>query len=147
MRRPSVFLDRREELDIGMTPMIDVVFLLLVFFVWTASFQVVEYTLPATMTQASGTQPQDAAPPPPEDDFERVVIRVSAGGAWRVNDQPATTPAQLRQRLDQIAAIHRETPVIVHPDPEAALGHAVDAYDAARAAGLQKVAFAAEESP
>ena len=42
MRAPS-FHDRRErDLKIEMTPMIDVVFLLLVFFVWTASFRMIE---------------------------------------------------------------------------------------------------------
>ena len=45
MRRRSPFA-RRDSLEIKMTPMIDVVFLLLIFFVWTASFQVVEYLLP-----------------------------------------------------------------------------------------------------
>jgi biopolymer transport protein ExbD len=33
MRRPSIYTDRREPLDVKMTPMIDVVFLLLIFFV------------------------------------------------------------------------------------------------------------------
>ncbi|MEO8496389.1 MAG: biopolymer transporter ExbD, partial [Planctomycetota bacterium] len=40
MRRPSIFTERREPLDVKMTPMIDVVFLLLIFFVWTASFHI-----------------------------------------------------------------------------------------------------------
>ena len=41
MKRPSPYVDRRGDasMDSTMTPMIDVVFLLLVFFVWTASFQ------------------------------------------------------------------------------------------------------------
>ena len=42
MRRPSIFTQRGRGLDVEMTPMIDVVFLLLVFFIWTASFQIVE---------------------------------------------------------------------------------------------------------
>ena len=43
--------------DIPMTPMIDVVFLLLVFFVWTASFQLVENRLPGAIAPptAGGT--------------------------------------------------------------------------------------------
>ena len=49
MKRPSIFNGSRRELEIKMTPMIDVVFLLLVFFVWTASFHAVEY-LPVSYT-------------------------------------------------------------------------------------------------
>ena len=44
MRLPSAYIRRGGDVDMNesMTPMIDVVFLLLVFFVWTASFQLVE---------------------------------------------------------------------------------------------------------
>ena len=53
MRRTSPLIRRGSENDIdsAMTPMIDVVFLLLVFFVWTASFQVVEFVLPSNMSE------------------------------------------------------------------------------------------------
>ena len=49
MRRPELHQRTRGDLEISMTPMIDVVFLLLVFFVWTASFQVVENMLPTSL--------------------------------------------------------------------------------------------------
>ena len=70
MHRPSVYNARRGSLEVKMTPMIDVVFLLLVFFVWTASFQVVENIVPTGIseeitTTSSGTQEQ----PKPEDDL------------------------------------------------------------------------------
>ena len=54
MRRPSVFHRDQGALEIKMTPMIDVVFLLLVFFVWTASFHAVEYLLPSSLSQQLG---------------------------------------------------------------------------------------------
>ena len=52
MRRPSPLLQRGNDtdLDSAMTPMIDVVFLLLVFFVWTASFTIVEHILDSEMS-------------------------------------------------------------------------------------------------
>ncbi|MEA1952290.1 MAG: biopolymer transporter ExbD, partial [Planctomycetota bacterium] len=46
MRRPSYHREGRERLDVKMTPMIDVIFLLLIFFVCTASFQMLEEVLP-----------------------------------------------------------------------------------------------------
>jgi len=56
MRRPSVFAAQRRELEIKMTPMIDVVFLLLVFFIWTSSFHIVENVLPSRLTVLLGRE-------------------------------------------------------------------------------------------
>lgn len=147
MKRPSVFLGRRSELEVAMTPMIDVVFLLLVFFVWTASFQVVEYALPANVAQTAGGDPMEpTAPPPPEMDFDQIVVRVMPGPRFELNGQTLSSNAQLRERLAAVAAIRREAPAIIHPDPDTPLGPAVDAFDIARAVGLSQVAFAAPQS-
>ena len=56
MKRPSSYLRKGDGTDMNatMTPMIDVVFLLLVFFVWTASFTVIEQTLRSDMTAEVG---------------------------------------------------------------------------------------------
>lgn len=143
MRSPSVFLNRRDDLDVAMTPMIDVVFLLLVFFVWTASFQLVEYALPANVAETSGSDPSDInTPPPPEADFDPLVIRVQAGPIFELNGQQLSSPLALRERLTSIASIRNQTPTVIHPDGQALMGPAVDAFDAARAAGFTKVAFA-----
>ena len=50
MRRPPYHRDDRGRLDVKMTPMIDVIFLLLIFFVSTASFQAAEETLPTNLS-------------------------------------------------------------------------------------------------
>ena len=147
MKRPSVFLDRRSDLDVAMTPMIDVVFLLLVFFVWTASFQVVEYALPTEVAETAGSEPiENATPPPPEADFDNVVVLVQPGPMFELNGQLLTSTAELHSRLATIASIRGETPTIIHPSPETPLGAAVDAFDTARAAGLSQVAFAVPQS-
>ena len=38
-------------LEVKMTPMIDVVFLLLIFFVWTSSFELPEFDLPSALAE------------------------------------------------------------------------------------------------
>ena len=48
MRVPSHHDDRRQT-DVAMTPMIDVVFQLLIFFICTASFQLAEELLPTSL--------------------------------------------------------------------------------------------------
>lgn len=149
MRRPSPYIDRPREFEIKMTPMIDVVFLLLIFFIWTSSFHISERVLPSNVTAISGTASvsQDQ-PPPPEEDFDKVVVRLrqrSGRLTWRINDLELTNIQQVRRRLDTIAKVKRDVPVILHPDPDVALGDVINVFDITRLVGFQKVQFAASE--
>ena len=147
MRRRSPFA-RRESLEIKMTPMIDVVFLLLVFFVWTASFQVVEYLLPSELSTLLGNQAA-LEEPPPEADFEDVVIRIHWTGdqpGWTINDQQADSLAQLHQRLQAIAQVKQDAPVILHPDEEVPLGDVFNVFAISRLIGFEKIQFVAGEA-
>lgn len=149
MRRPSIYSNRRSSLELKMTPMIDVIFLLLVFFVWTASFQIVEQVLPSTLSAVSGSQPADITqPPPPEADFDEIVVRIQQSDGrpqWLVNDTPLATLAEVKTKLTNIAAIKRDAPVILHPDKNVPLGEVIDVWDISRIAGFEKVQFAASE--
>lgn len=147
MRRKSPLVRRGSEIDIdsAMTPMIDVVFLLLVFFVWTASFQVVEQILPSKVSAQLGTDaPIDVELPPP-DDLDDVVVRIGWNGqtaTWKVNSQPVDSLAVVEQQLKVISSIESGVPVILHPDPIVPLGHVIEAYDVAKVAGFNQVSFA-----
>ena len=146
MRRPSNYEQRGGELDVMMTPMIDVVFQLIIFFVCTASFQQVEHVLPSSLSAAAGSTPSDQNGPPPEADFDRVVVRiqwVEGRPSWRINDTPAESLDQLRRRLDQIAKIKSDAPVVLHPDQQTPIGSVIDVYDISRLVGFEKVQFAA----
>jgi biopolymer transport protein ExbD len=150
MRTPSVYDRRRGEIAITMTPMIDVVFLLLVFFLWSASFQIVEYVLPSEVTALAGTSDEARTDdPPPEMDFDEIVIRIHWTGeapAWSVNDAPVATLAEVRDYLARIARIKTDAPVILDPDPQVPLGDVIDVYDAARLEQFEKIHFAASEN-
>jgi biopolymer transport protein ExbD len=119
-----------------MTPMIDVVFQLIIFFLWTSSFQAVEYLLPGRVSMATGTDATELTePPPPEADLGELVVRVLLRDSelqWYVNDLPIDSLSQLRLRLRQIGEISREMPVLLHPDGEVPLGDVMDVYDLAR---------------
>ena len=125
--------------------MIDVVFLLLVFFVWTASFQIVEQILPSEISAQLGTEPSEILDPPPEQDFEDVVVSIGWDGQtpnWSINDQPLISLEALRQQLTTIANLQTEAPLILHPQPVVPLGFVIEAYDVAKLAGFAKVSFA-----
>ena len=146
MRIPSTYARRGGEMDSTMTPMIDVVFLLLIFFVWTANFQLVELILPSNLSVAAGSQISTPdQPPPPEADFDDVVIHIAwtgAAPAWEINDVPVGSLDEVRQRLRAIAAIKQDAPVILFPDAEVPLGDVIDVYDISRLERFEKVNFA-----
>jgi biopolymer transport protein ExbD len=147
MRIPSPLLRTRKEADVdsAMTPMIDVVFLLLVFFVWTASFVIVEHILPSQLSAQIGKDPVEQVDPPPKQDFDKIVIKIGWDGSnptWAVNDHPVASLAEIRERLNVIAEIQVEAPVILHPQPIVPLGFVIEAYDVAKLAGFAKIAFA-----
>ena len=132
-----------------MTPMIDVVFLLLVFFVWTASFQLVERVLPSAVSESTPAQPADAdTPPPPEADFHDVVVRIlwaSNAPRWLLNEQPCADLASLRGRLVAIHSANAQAPVIIHPDSDTPLGYVIEVYDVSRQVGFDKIQFAVSQ--
>lgn len=146
MKIPS-HSQRRAPLEIQMTPMIDVVFLLLVFFVWTANFQKLEYLLPSSVSSLMGSTTSTQVTPPPEADFADVVVRIHWQGvpSWTVNDIPVQDLQQLRTQLVAIAGVKADAPVILHPDASVPLGDVIDVYDLSLQVGFQQVQFAANE--
>ena len=136
-----------DSLEVKMTPMIDVVFLLLIFFVWTSSFELPEYDLPSALAQPppGGSESITSEVPPPEE-FDEIVVRLlSLEGrtVLQLNGQPVADADALQQRLTEIVSLGVQPPVIVDPSDEITMDHAIEAYDAARAAGVDRVLFAA----
>ena len=133
------------DLNTAMTPMIDVVFLLLVFFVWTASFQTIEYVLDSQVAAQQGTNASEDTQLTPPTDNEDVLIRIeSVAGelVWSVSQRSATSLADVKERLIRLADVDPSVKVILHPDPEVPLEFVIGAFDAAQLAGFTQVAFA-----
>ena len=144
MRVPSHHDDRRQT-DLAMTPMIDVVFLLMIFFVCTASFQLSEELLPTSLAVAGGT----SAPSPIEiePELERILVRgthVDGKTHWVVNERPCDSLLEVRQVLRAVAEIDRSLPVILDVAGDVPLGNMIDVYDLCRLEGFEKIQFAAE---
>ena len=132
----------------ALTPMIDVIFLLLVFFVWTTGFQAVEYLLPSPLSSVAGTEPTPTDVPPPQADFDNVVIRLRTAGegiAIEVNGAAMESEAATRAFLRELAALKADAPVVLAPDDDVAVKHVVRLYDGARVAGFETLQFAADE--
>lgn len=137
----------RKPIEIMMTPMIDVIFLLLVFFLATSTFQLVEQTMPSSVSASSELAGGAAQAPtePSEDALNEVVVKLQqADGTVTVwlNDGMLERFADLDARLQAIATVRTDVPVIIDPDDAVQAASVVQAYDWARQAGLSRVFLA-----
>ena len=151
MRRPPYHRDQRGRLDVKMTPMIDVIFLLLIFFVCTATFDVRarEEVLPTRLSLPGAVQ-SDVQIDPEQLDLEEIVVKIlwrDVGGTrraqWQINQRDYTQLAEVRGVLAAVKQIKIDLPVILDVEPDVPMHDVIDAYDLCREVGLQRVQFAA----
>jgi biopolymer transport protein ExbD len=146
MRRPAYQREDRGRLDIRMTPMIDVVFQLLVFFVCTMSFQATEEILSTNLSLQAGAgsgQPVD----PEIAELEEIVVKLLARDGrtqWLVNDRVYLRLVEVRDVLAASARIRPDLPVILDIESDVPLGDVIDVFDLCQLVGFSKVHFAAK---
>jgi biopolymer transport protein ExbD len=128
-----------------MTPMIDVVFQLMIFFICTASFQAAEELLPSHLSITGGTT--KVSPIEMEPDLERIIVRATYADGhakWVVNERPCATMPEVRQVLHAVAEIDRALPVVLDVSGDVPLGDMIDVYDLCRLEKFEKIQFAAK---
>lgn len=131
-----------EDGDMGfqIAPMVDVVFVLLVFFMAVGGSQIVEREL--NISLPSGRSGQATGPPPTP-----VIIEISADGVVSMNNRIYDTPAskdlpELRAQLrDNIERFGDKDPVIIRPDDNARQERIIDVLNSAAAAGVKNLTF------
>jgi biopolymer transport protein ExbD len=143
----------RVRFDVQMTPMIDVVFQLLIFFVCTVSFKAQEESLPATprLKATLGGSGAAEAPPPELEDLAEVeiLVRRTAGAVeWVVNRETCATLADVRRRmtaLSRIGEMKAKVPVILDVADDVPMAASIDVYDLCLSLGYEKVQFVTPE--
>jgi len=128
-----------------MTPMIDVIFLLLIFFVCTASFQPPEEVLPTSFS-LPGVIDSDVPIDPEVADLDEIVVRVlwlDGRAQWQINDVDYAQLGEVRGVLESIRELKSDLPVILDVDPDVPMEDVIDVYDVCRGVGLEKIQFAA----
>lgn len=129
-----------------MTPMIDVIFLLIIFFICTSSFQPPEEILPTNLS-FPGALAAEVAADPMIKDLDEIVVKVlwtDQGVAWEINKRQYQSLADVRTVLNAVVQVKRDLPVILDVDRQVPLENVIDVYDLCRHLGLEKVQFAAE---
>lgn len=140
----------RSAIELQLTPMIDVVFLLLVFFLWTSSFEQPEFDLPSALAEPPMGLANQPKTPPPAEAFDEIILTV--GGTpdtlrLTLNGSVVSDIETLRGQLTEVVQLGAQPPVVVDPEPNTSVGMVIDVYDVARQAGLERVLFAAEMDP
>ena len=122
--------------EINMTPLVDVMLVLVVIFILTAPLlaSAIRLDLPKADGTAGGTP------------LRAVTVALTPDGRLFLDDQP-TPPADLARRLKAVAAQSPETEVQLRADATVPYGAVVEVMGAAHAAGLQRIGFVAEPVP
>ncbi len=129
--------DRIDAVDLDITPLIDVVFLLLIFFMVSTTFDhnsEINITLPSASKEITEAKP------------DSVNIGLDAQGNVYINDE-ALLNAQLetiKMALSDALVGLNEPPIIIRADFNATHQSVVRVMDAARQLGLMKITFATQ---
>ena len=131
--------ERREEIDLNLTPLIDVVFLLLIFFMVSTTFE-----------QASKLQidlPEASAKAVQQPD-KRIVIGIDVKGRFYINDRQLvnTQMKTLKIALLKVAGDNKDLPIVLRADAKTPHQSVVTAMDAAAQAGLTRLSISTLET-
>ena len=126
---------RRAPVLLDLTPLIDVVFLLLIFFMVSTTFVQDAAGLKIDLPRSDNRDAIDAK--------QDVSIRVAADGGVFVDDAGVTLES-LREHLVAAAKKNPETMVVLEADQAVDHGRVVEVLDLARDLGLTRFAIATE---
>jgi len=136
MRRP--FGRGREEEGeeaINLTPMLDVVFIMLIFFIVTATF-VKEVGLDVN-------QPDDEKPKTIDPNKKSIVVRINSRDRIIIAKRDVDWRA-VRANIERLHAENPEAPVIIQPHPDSTTDVMIHIMDSARQAGVYNVSLATQ---
>ena len=121
----------------NVTPMIDVLLVLLVIFM-----MIIPMSRKAIDTQLPDLTPQPATQVNPD----QIVLEVLPGGKFAINKEPVDS-AKLFERLKTIFEPRPEKIIFVKGDPKAKYGQVVHAMDVARGAGVKVIGVPPKDTP
>ena len=127
----------REEPEINLIPMIDVLLVIIIFLMLTttyAKFSGIEINLPTADSSKQAEQPNE------------VNVAVTAGGQVLVNKAPlaAADVRSISEALRRAAGERKDPLIVINADAKATHQSVVDIMQAAQAAGYPHISFATQ---
>lgn len=116
-----------------MTPLIDVMLVLVVIFILTAPLMV--STVPLQLPVSGAAQTREPA--------QSIVLALDPAGQLYLDNQPLTLQA-LARRLEEIGRSRPETEIELRADERVAYGRVVEVLGLAQMAGLSRIGFVAK---
>jgi biopolymer transport protein ExbD len=124
---------KQEETEINITPMLDIVFIMLIFFIVTTSF-----------IKETGIEPQR---PEAETAYKQergnILIAINSVGDVWMNKRKVEL-GQVRQMVEQAKNESPESSVVIIADEKASTGVLIDLMDQIRLGGVSNISVAAE---
>ncbi|KPH65684.1 biopolymer transporter ExbD [Pseudoalteromonas porphyrae] len=136
MRAPLGSLFQEDEAEeINMTPMLDVVFIMLIFFIVTASF-VKEAGIDVNRPEAATAVKKERA---------NILVAISDEGEIWINKRQVDVRA-VQANIERLKAENPQGSVVIQADKKSTTDTLIKVMDAARAAGVFDVSIAAQEA-
>ncbi len=133
MRTNRFQLEEDDEVEVNLTPMLDVVFIMLIFFIVTASF-VKEAGIDVNRPNAATAERKEKG---------NILVAISEDNEIWI-DRRQVEPRALRANIERMHAENPNGAVVIQADEESKNKLLVLVMDAARSAGVKNVSIAAE---
>ena len=130
----SPFLKRQTRVEL--VSLMDVMFLVLVFFVYSIFDMAVHRGLKVDLPSAPGILEKG----------ERVVVTIDAQDALQLNGRHLQQN-DLVEEVKRLVAVRKETPVLISGDRKASLGTGIELLARLKAAGVEKASFQVNGKP
>lgn len=130
---------RRDEPEINLIPLIDVLLVILIFLMVTttyARFSELKINLPTSGAEQTPNKPK------------QIEVIVDANGNYQINDTLLTqaTPEALANSLKQAAGNDNDPVVVINADAKATHQSVINVMEAARQVGMSRITFATQSS-
>ena len=121
---------RRRGVRLEMTSLMDVMFLVLVFFIYCIFDMAVHKGLKVDLPRAAGV----------DEKGERIVITILPDDALQFNGEPISREDAVA-KVRELNAVHMNLPVLISGDRKSSLGLGIELLSQLKSAGVEKVSF------
>ena len=122
--------NRRKGARLEMTSLLDVMFLVLVFFIYCIFDMAVHKGLKVDLPDAAGAAEKG----------ERIVVTILPDDTMQLNGMPMERDA-IVARVRELNAVKMNLPVLISGDRKSSLGTGIELLSALKAAGVEKATF------